>query len=294
MKPNASLKLALTNKDQQTPPLFREIQELIQPHSESPILDALELLSHITGLNRAQILAHPDPTLDSRQSEELQMALEQIQDGTPLPYVLGEWEFCKLSFQIDPQVLIPRPETEGLVERALDWLEEHPQRRTCLELGTGCGCIAISLAVRQPDLKISATDISPQALEIARANALRHGVMDQIEFLERDLLQDVQGKVDLLVANLPYIPTGKLHKLAVFQTEPTLALDGGADGLHYIKRVLHDVRDSINPGGAVFLEIDEDTGAAALELAHDVWPGISIKLEQDLAGRDRYLSILCQ
>lgn len=293
MKPNASLKLALTNKDQKSRPLFNEIQELIQPHSESPILDALELLSHITGLDRAQILAHPNPALDPHQIDELQTAVDQIQDGTPLPYILGEWEFYKLSFQINPQVLIPRPETEGLVDLALNWLQGHPQQRTCLELGTGCGCIAISLAVTLSDLKISATDISPHALEIARANAVRHGVIDQIKFLERDLLQDIQGRADLLVANLPYIPTEKLHKLAVFQTEPTLALDGGADGLHYIKKVLQAARDYLEPDGAVFLEIDEDTGAAALELAYDVWSGNSIKLEQDLAGRDRYLSIQC-
>lgn len=292
MKPTASQKRALTNKqDQPRISLLNKVKDLIKSHSESPTLDALELLSHITGLDRAKILTHPDPALDPEQEENLSLAVGQIQTGTPLPYVLGEWEFFNLSFQISSDVLIPRPETEGLVELALAWLQTHPGRSSCLELGTGCGCIAVSLAKRLPDLGIRATDISRKALGIARENARRHGVADQIEFLECDLLDGIQGKVDLLVANLPYIPTGKLHKLRVFQTEPTLALDGGEDGLYYIKQVLQDAGDYLQPGGAVFLEIDEDTGAAALQLAHDFWPGFPILLEQDLAGQDRYLSI---
>ncbi|MFL7813587.1 MAG: peptide chain release factor N(5)-glutamine methyltransferase [Anaerolineales bacterium] len=294
MKPNASQKQALTNNPDQAPTsLLNEVKGLVTPHSESPTLDSLELLSHVTGLDRAKILAHPDPVLDPEQVKDLDRALKQIQKGTPLPYVLGKWEFFNHSFQISSDVLIPRPETEGLVELALDWLDDHPERRSSLELGTGCGCIAVSLAKALPDLKIRATDISPKALEIARGNARQHGVEDQIEFLECDLLNGVQGKVDLLIANLPYIPTRKLRTLKVFQTEPILALDGGEDGLYYIKQVLQNAGEYLQPGGAVFLEIDEDTGAAALQLAHDVWPGLPIQLDQDLAGQDRYLSIQC-
>lgn len=294
MKPNASQKQALTNNQHQSPDsLLNEIKELIKPYSESPTLDSLQLLSHITGLDRAKILAHPDLVLDPQQSKGLDQALQHIQRGIPLPYVLGEWEFFGLPFQISSDVLIPRPETEGLVELALDWLEDHPERRSCLELGTGCGCIAVSLAKALPDLKIRATDISPSALDIARKNAQLHQVDEQIEFLECDLLTGIPGRVDLLIANLPYIPTGKLRTLKVFHTEPTLALDGGEDGLYYIKQVLQNAGDYLYPGGAVFLEIDEDTGAAALQLAHDVWPGLPIQLDQDLAGQDRYLSIQC-
>jgi release factor glutamine methyltransferase len=292
-KPNASPKQALTNKTQPPLSLLKAVQEGIKPHSESPVLDALQLLSHITGLDRAKILTHPDPSLDPQQDQALRLALDQIQEGMPLPYVLGEWDFYQLPFLVTADVLIPRPETEGLVELALDWLEDHPDRRSCLELGTGCGCIAVSLAKTVSDLSIRATDISRKALKIARENARRHGAEDQIEFLECDLLEGIKGKADLLIANLPYIPTGKLHTLAVFQHEPTLALDGGEDGLRYIKRVLQNAQEYLNPGGAVFLEIDEDTGAAALELAHDVWPGITIQLDRDLAGQDRYLSIQC-
>jgi release factor glutamine methyltransferase len=292
MKPNASLKQVLTRKSN-TSNLVKDLQGQLETSSDSPYLDALQLLSHITKLTRSQLLAHPDPQLTDQQTELLHQALQKLAAGTPLPYVLGEWEFYHLTFQITPEVLIPRPETEGLVERALQWLENHPTRRSCLELGTGCGCIAITLARSIPDLQLTATDISNAALKIARQNALRHGVTEQIQFLERDLLTGINEKADLLVANLPYIPTDKLVDLDVFQTEPSLALDGGSDGLRYIKKVLHDAQGYIKPGGAILLEIDEDTGAAALALAHDVWPGITLKLDQDLAGQDRYLSIQC-
>ena len=224
----------------------------------------------------------------------MEQALSRIKKGTPLPYVIGEWEFLQYKFRITEDVLIPRPETEGRVELARDWLDVHPDRRTCLEIGTGCGCIAVSLALNIHDLEITATDISSRALQVARKNAQLHKVEHKITFQERDLLTGLAGKVDLIIANLPYIPTEKLRSLPVFTKEPVLALDGGADGLLLIKKVLKSAQDYMNPAGAIFLELDEDCGAAALALAKEVWPGITLKLSQDLAGQDRYLSIQCQ
>jgi len=223
----------------------------------------------------------------------MELALKRIKEGTPLPYLVGEWEFFQRLYWITEDVLIPRPETEGLVELALTWLEEHPGRRNCLEIGTGCGCIAVSLALNIPDLNITATDISSSALLVARENARRHQVHDKIQFQERDLFTGMEGKHDLIVANLPYIPTEKLRTLPVFTQEPVLALDGGEDGLVHIKEVLKSARQHMEPGGAIFLELDEDSGAAALALAKEVWPGMTLKLSQDLAGNDRYLSIQC-
>lgn len=292
MKPTASPKQALRKLNPDLS-LLKGIQSQLQPHTESPYLDALELLSRIMGVERSQILAHPDPSLSPEQQDQLELALEKLTSGTPLPYVLGEWEFMAHSFLVTPDVLIPRPETEGLVGMALAWLASHPERRACLEIGTGCGCIAVSLAKSLPDLQITASDISPKALQLARRNASRHGVRSQIRFLHRDLLTGIKGEFDLLVANLPYIPSAKLRSLPVFHSEPTLALDGGEDGLHYIKQVLGGAQGHLRSGGAVFLEIDEDTGGAALALAHDVWPGITIQLEEDLSGQDRYLTIQC-
>lgn len=293
MKPSALPRQDLT-KDKPTPKsLQKQVQEELTLHSESPYLDSLVLLSHISGLTKSQLLADPDPNLSPESEKQLERALERIKDGTPLPYVIGEWEFFHYSFMVTEDVLIPRPETEGLVELALNWLKKHPQRRTCLEIGTGCGCIAITLAKTLPELNITATDISSRALQVAQENAQRHQVDDKILFQVRDLLSGMDGRFDLIVANLPYIPTGKLRTLPVYTQEPVLALDGGADGLVHIKKVLKSARQHMQPGGAIFLELDEDTGAAALALAKEVWPGKTLRLSQDLARYDRYLSIQC-
>jgi len=271
--------------------MLKYIQDQRSSHSESPYLDSLVLLGHIIGKSKSELLAHPSPDLSPSQNQLLSKAIKQLQDGIPLPYVIGEWEFFRLSYKVTPDVLIPRPETEGLVELALEWLDANPGKRSCLEIGTGSGCIAISLAKSIPDLQIIATDISLQALQVAKENASRHKVMSQIHFLERDLFSGITSPIDLLVANLPYIPSEKLRSLDVYLSEPSLALDGGQDGLHYIKEVLKEAGQHLNPGGAVFLELDEDCGALALALAKEVWPGITMHLVQDLSGQDRYLSI---
>lgn len=271
--------------------MLKKIQNQLKSHSESPYLDSLVLLAHITGKSKSELIAHPSLELTAIQNQHLSSAIKQLQDGIPLPYVLGEWEFFRHRFLITPEVLIPRPETEGLIELALEWLHANPGKRSCLEIGTGCGCIAVSLAKSIPDLQIIATDISSSALEVAKENAGRHGVNSQIQFLERDLFSGLAGPSDLLIANLPYIPSDKLRSLAVYRSEPTLALDGGQDGLHYIKEVLREAGPHLNPGGAIFLELDEDCGESALTLAKEVWPGLTIRLTQDLSGQDRYLSI---
>lgn len=271
--------------------MLKKIQDQLKSHSDSPYLDSLVLLGYISGKSKTELIAHPTPDLNPAQTLSLKEAIEQLQTGVPLPYVLGEWEFSKLRFKVTPDVLIPRPETEGLVELAQDWLRAHPGKRSCLEIGTGSGCIAISLAKTIPDLQIIATDISPAALKVAEDNASRHDVLSQIQFLERDLFSGIRAPIDLLIANLPYIPTNKLHSLDVYQSEPTLALDGGQDGLHYIKEVLKDAGEHLNPGGVILLELDEDCGISALTLAKEIWPGITIHLLQDLSGQDRYLRV---
>jgi release factor glutamine methyltransferase len=291
MKPNGSQQQDLTKTESAPTSTLKRLVGELTPHSDSPYLDSLVLLSHISGFSKSQLLANPDPNLNSEIMDQLEQALIQISDGLPLPYVLGKWEFYQRSFVITPDVLIPRPETEGLVDLVLVWLNDHPQKRVCLEIGTGCGCIAITLAKMVPDLMITATDISAEALEVARENVVRHQVEGQILLEERDLMTGIDSQVDLIVANLPYIPTEKLRLLPVFKTEPTLALDGGEDGLLYIKEVLKSAQQHLKPGGSIFLELDEDCGTTALELAKELWPGMTLKLSQDLAGNNRYLSI---
>ncbi len=158
--------------------------------------------------------------------------------------MLGHWEFFGLDFDITPDVLIPRPETELLVEKAIAWLQKFPAKRTIADIGTGSGAIAISIAVNIPNARILATDISSKALQVAQQNAIKHGVNGTIEFMECDLLPDQskivsrQSSINLLCANLPYIPTQTLRNLTIYKREPTLALDGGEDGLDLFRKLL--------------------------------------------------------
>ncbi len=291
MKQNVWQKQALKTNKKPPSSLLLQIRKEIDPYSASPYLDALVLLSHISAQPKSRVLANPSPNLTPEQQTELSLALNQVKGGIPLPYILGAWEFFQLSFYLTADVLIPRPETEGLVEKALKWLQDHPGRRTCLDLGTGSGCIAVTLAAKIPDLKLLATDRSYPAILVARKNAQNHKIDARINFLASDLLTGFQTTVDLLIANLPYIPTEKLKSLRVYNTEPRLALDGGADGLSSIREVLEKAPGIMNPRGLILLEIDESKGHESQKLAQSVFPLAEILLEKDLSGMDRYLSI---
>lgn len=218
-------------------------------------------------------------------------AMVQLSAGVPLPYVIGEWEFFGLPFKVNPEVLIPRPETELLVETALKWLNAHPERRRAAEVGTGSGCIAISLAVTIPDLKITATDISRDAAATARKNASIHQVQSRVRILEINLLDGLDGPFDLICANLPYIPRETLRSLTIFEREPTLALDGGENGLEIIAALLEQATDKLAKGGLALLEIESGQGEQATSLAAGLFPKAEIKVLPDLAGHPRLLVI---
>jgi release factor glutamine methyltransferase len=146
------------------------------------------LLAHIVGRPRSWVLAHPEVVLTAEQAGNLESALARLEQGEPLPYILGHWEFFSLEFLVTPATLIPRPETELLVEIALDWLRLHPERRMALDVGTGTGCIAVALAVHNPDLRLLACDRSLEALRVAQTNIQRHGVQERVFGLQADLL----------------------------------------------------------------------------------------------------------
>ena len=272
------------------PSLLSDITTRLASTSDTPALDASVLIAHITNRSRTWVVAHPDLTLTSAQQELLNDSLSRLERGESFPYILGHWEFFGLDFDITPDVLIPRPETELLVEKAITWLKEHPARRNIADVGTGSGAIAISLAANIPNANLLATDISPKALQIAIQNAEKHGVLSKINFMECDLLPK-RSSIDLLCANLPYIPTNTLHTLPVYGREPTLALDGGSDGFALIRRVMKKAKSHLASNSLMLFEIEETLGKNAIALAHENFPSAAIKLHKDLTGRDRILEI---
>jgi release factor glutamine methyltransferase len=269
-----------------------------QLNNDSTELDVQIILAHVLEHPRTWLLAHLDMPLTQPQIDSAQEEFSKLKAGIPLPYILGHWEFFGLDFDITQDVLIPRPETELLVEKAIAWLQASPERRTIADVGTGSGVIATSIAMHVPDARILATDISMDALKTAQHNARKFHVHRLIDFLQCDLLpQPVESLstdsyFDLICANLPYIPTETLHQLPIYGKEPTLALDGGADGLDIYRRLFKLAPDWLAPHGMMLLEVESTLGVKALSLAFDSFSDVTIHLHQDLTGRDRLLEIM--
>ena len=279
-------------------PLLSDLATQLMPISDTPALDASVLIAHVIHKPRTWVMAHPELELTAEQQKQLDDSLARLEQGESFPYVLGQWEFFGLEFEITPDVLIPRPETELLVEKAIAWLQRSPERRRVADVGTGSGVISISIAVHVPNAQVLGTDISRKALDVAHRNAVRFEVDQRIDFLQCDILPQpsdsmpIQKPFDLICANLPYIPTETLHGLPIFGREPTLALDGGQDGLDLIRRLLNLAPEWLAVGGMLLLEIEATRGDQALALARGVFPQASLELHKDLAGRERLLQIL--
>ena len=265
-------------------------QSLVDSGIDQPINSSLLLLAAALERPKTWILAHGEYEPNPQEIQHIHNLSNRVTDGQPLPYVLGQWEFFGRSFKVTPDVLIPRPETESLVEIALERLKGIRQPNI-IDVGTGSGAIAISLAAELPSAKVLASDISRAALKIAQENAQRLS-HPEIRFLQADLLAPLAVQFDLICANLPYIPTGKLQDLQVAQWEPRRALDGGESGLEVIVSLLQQARASLTPAGITLLEIEASLGPASLSVARSAFPQALIRLTTDLAGRDRILEIL--
>ena len=262
----------------------------LEKTSETAGLDSQNLLAYILEKPRSWVLSHPELTLTRNRIAALGRLSSRLEAGEPLPYVLGHWEFFGLEFEVTQGVLIPRPETELLVEQALYWLRERPECRHVADVGTGSGCIGIALAANVPDLYVDATDISPIAVEVARCNAANHQVSERMVITCGDLFP-AYSNFNLVVSNLPYIPTGTLHELSISGREPNVALDGGADGMVLIRRLLLETPARLLPGGLLLMEIEASEGLAALSFAGGIFTKAQIHLHKDLAGHDRLLEI---
>jgi release factor glutamine methyltransferase len=237
------------------------------------------------------VLAHPEAQLDSDELSRLGRAVEMVERGKPLPYILGSWEFFGFELIVTPDVLIPRPETEMLIEAGIEWLHSHPGRRLAVDLGTGSGCIAVALAMHIRDLQILATDISRPALDVATANIARFGLSSRVSLLQADLLEPFEGRFDLICGNLPYIPSETLKTLPVSAYESNLALDGGPDGLSLIRRALVYAQANIRPGGLLLFEIEASQGEEVVRIARRIFTDSDVRLTKDLARFDRLLSV---
>lgn len=260
--------------------------------SASPGLDAQLLLAEVLDASRAHVLAHPEQVLTGQQAAAYAQLVTRREAGEPVAYLLGRRAFYDREFRVEPAVLIPRPETEHLLEAALDFVKARAAQGSpvtaAVDVGTGSGALAVTLAAHAPQTRVWATDISPDALAIARHNAERNSI--HVTFLEGDLLEPLlaQGeRVDLVMANLPYIATDDMLGLEVSRYEPHLALDGGPDGLDLIRRLLIQAPGAINPGARILLEIGADQGESAVRLARDAFPGCACSVMKDYAGHDR-------
>ena len=253
-------------------------------------LEAEALLAHTLQMSRVQVLAHPERPLSTEEETAVSEALRRRLSREPLAYITGRREFFGTDFKVNSSVLIPRPETETLVETALKIANEFPggPELSVVDVGTGSGAIAVSLALHLPSARMFAVDSSGAALELAQANAEMHGVADRITFLEGDLLSPFNGGVDLIAANLPYVRTGELSSLApeVLQ-EPVEALDGGQDGLDVIRRLMHQAQHVISGDGVILLEMDPRQAEPLRSIGESLFPGAEISIIQDLAGLDR-------
>lgn len=268
----------------------------LEPVSESPRLDAELLLGQALDRPRTALLAAGPEPLGATEAAAFESLLRRRLAGEPLAYIRGQAWFHGLPLAVGPAVLIPRPETEGLVEWALAWIAATERPLRVLDLGTGSGAIALALAAQLPAERlprIEASDISAPALALARANARRLGLGDRVRFRRSDLLPQRPRHYDLVLANLPYVGEDERDTLPpeVRDHEPPEALFAGPDGLALLHRLCADLPERLAPGGALGLEIGWRQGPAVLSLARRAWPSARLSLRRDLAGRDRIVTV---
>jgi len=266
----------------------RATDTLRRAGAPTPALDADLLLAHVLGLPKETVVAHPEFELTSDEEERFDVLIVKRADGAPVAYLRGFKEFYGLRFAVDPRVLVPRPETEVLVEAVRSYA--GGRALTVVDVGTGSGAIAIALVVSDPNLRLIATDVSAAALAVARTNAAAHGA--QIDFRKGDLLGPITERVDVVVANLPYLRDDAFEQLAGDRTslafEPRVATAAGQDGLALVRHAIADLARVLAPDGAAFFECDPPQVDEVAALLSALGPTGVIR---DLAGLDRVVRV---
>jgi release factor glutamine methyltransferase len=269
--------------------------------SDTPQLDAAVLMAHVLGVSKTWLYAYPERPLTEDEIARFEALVYRRMHHEPIAYLVGFKSFYGLDITVDRRVLIPRPETELLVERALAYLKYLVGQGVAprvADIGTGSGAIALAVAVNVPEAIVYATDVSDDALAVASQNVWRYGVGDQVQLLPGRLLEPLPEPVHLLIANLPYVASATLANLSpqVRDFEPTVALDGGPDGLRVIAE-LFDVlatptgRAKLLPGAQIYLEIGADQGPAVAELAQQAFPEATVAIIHDYADLPRVVLV---
>jgi release factor glutamine methyltransferase len=270
-------------------PLLQTITDrLTQADVDAPRLSAEVVLARALELSRTQLLAQPDRPLTPEQFARAQTDVERLVNNEPLAYVVGHREFYDIDLLTDARALIPRPETECLVEYAIKIMTDRPAPLIA-DVGTGCGAIAVTLAKHLPRARVIAIDLSAAAVELARTNAQRNNVDARIDFRVGSILEPITETLDLLAANLPYIDDKDWPYLAktIRGHEPKMAFVGGPDGLDLVRALLRDAARVLRPGGVILLEIGAYHGDAVTEIALLNFPQARVQIKPDYAGLDR-------
>jgi len=255
-------------------------------------LDAEVMLGHVLGLERFELYLQGDHLVREEELAAYHDLTQRRLAGWPLQYLIGQAEFFSLSFQVNPAALIPRPETEILVETVLEHLQGQEPPLAVADLGTGCGNIAVTLAVHLPQARLWATDISSQALHLAQTNARHHGVDDRMRFIPGDLfepLRRLEGSLAAVVSNPPYVPSDQMPGLPaeIRLHEPLIALDGGADGLALIRRLVAQAGPFLAPSGVLALEVGAGQASAVVGLLAQARTFANIQAIKDYNGIER-------
>lgn len=275
---------------------LREGTRLIQSTgSDEARLEAELLLMHALKTDRVHLYERLQDKMPVRAGNHYRRLLDRRLAHEPVPYIVGHKEFFGLEYQISRSALIPRPETETLVQLTIDFAHDRygDERFTIADVGAGSGVIAVALAYELPNARVIATDVSKRALALARRNAERHGVASRIDFVEGDTLAPIEARVEVIAANLPYVTTEDWLATPpeIREWEPRRALDGGADGLRYIRKLFQQATEKLARHGALFAEIGDRQGATARSLAEEAFPSADVQVRPDLAGRDRVVCV---
>lgn len=257
----------------------------------SPALDAELLLAHVLDWTHERVLTHPERPITPAQLRRFRHLMRRREARVPIAYLTGVKEFYGYSLRVTPRVLIPRPETELLVELAVDFLQRHRRARDVIDLGTGSGAVAIAIARAVRQVRVVATDVDAAALRVAAQNIRAHRLTSRISTKRADLLTGA-SPADVIVANLPYLSAAERERWqAELAAEPVLALDGGRDGMDLLRRALAQAPPVLKPGGCLLMEVDPGQAAPLRREAAGRWRAGRITIHKDLAGRARALRV---